>query len=89
MLERCGICCAEEVADFGVRVISICPGAVDTELLGHTTSDDIKAGYEDWKKGMGGVLRADDVARSVLFTYQQPQNVCIREVVLAATRQQP
>ena len=47
----------EEVADFGVRVTSICPGAVETELLGHTTSDDIKAGYNEWKKAMGGVFR--------------------------------
>jgi NADP-dependent 3-hydroxy acid dehydrogenase YdfG len=79
----------EEVAPFGVRVISICPGAVETELLSHTTSKEIKEGYEDWKSGMGGVLVADDIARAVLFAYQQPQYVCIREIVLAATSQQP
>jgi NADP-dependent 3-hydroxy acid dehydrogenase YdfG len=28
------------------------------------------------------------VARAVLYAYQQPQQVCIREIVLAATRQQ-
>ncbi|GAL22795.1 short-chain dehydrogenase/reductase SDR [Vibrio maritimus] len=38
---------------------------------------------------MGGVLAADDVARAVEFAYAQPQNVCIREIVLAPTRQQP
>lgn len=79
----------EEVAASDVRMITIAPGAVETELLGHTTSDEIKAGYEDWKADMGGVLAADDIARSVEFAYAQPQNVCIREIVIAATRQQP
>jgi len=79
----------EEVADFGVRVTSICPGAVETELLGHTTSDEIKAGYNEWKKTMGGVLIADDIARAALFIQEQPQQVCIRELQVAPTRQQP
>ncbi|WP_370279929.1 SDR family oxidoreductase [Pontibacterium sp.] len=79
----------EEVADENVRVITIAPGAVETELLSHTTSDEIKSGYEDWKESMGGAIVADDIARATLFAYQQPQNLCIREIVLAATRQQP
>lgn len=78
----------EEVADFNVRVTTIAPGAVETELLSHTTSSEIKAGYDSWKESMGGVINADDIARSALFVYQQPQNVCIREIVIAATRQQ-
>ncbi|MCV6587018.1 MAG: SDR family oxidoreductase [Marinibacterium sp.] len=79
----------EEVADTGVRVMSLCPGAVDTELLSHTTDEEIKAGYESWKEAMGGVLAADDIARTAAFMYGQPQNVNIRDVVIAATRQQP
>ncbi|WDD97649.1 SDR family oxidoreductase [Thalassomonas actiniarum] len=79
----------EEVADANVRVITIAPGAVETELLSHTTSDEIIAGYQSWKEDMGGVLAAVDVANAVSFAYRQPQNVCIREIVLAATRQQP
>ena len=79
----------EEVASSDVRMITIAPGAVETELLGHTTSEEIVSGYEDWKESMGGALVADDIARSILFAYSQPQNVCIREIVIAATRQQP
>ena len=77
----------EEVADSSVRVMAIHPGAVDTELLGHTTRPDIIAGYEEWKAAMGGVLAADDIARAALFMYQQPQNVNIRDITIAATRQ--
>lgn len=77
----------EEVSDLNVRVITIAPGAVETELLSHTSSDEIKANYENWKTSMGGVIIPDDIARTVLFAYQQPQNVCMREILIAATRQ--
>lgn len=79
----------EELSGHGVRVVTIAPGAVETELLSHTTSEDIKAGYQAWKQDMGGVvLSADDVAQAIDYAYSQPQHVCIREIVLAATRQQ-
>ncbi|UTW48608.1 SDR family oxidoreductase [Bacterioplanoides sp. SCSIO 12839] len=79
----------EEVAADDVRVVTIAPGAVETELLSHTSSDEIIDGYQSWKDSMGGVLASDDVARAVEFAYQQPQSVCVREIVLAPTRQQP
>ncbi|MGY5746748.1 SDR family oxidoreductase [Vibrio antiquarius] len=79
----------EEVASSNIRVTTIAPGAVETELLSHTTSQDIKDGYDAWKEDMGGVLAADDIARAVLFAYQQPQGVCVREIALAPTKQQP
>ncbi|MBB5370749.1 MULTISPECIES: SDR family oxidoreductase [unclassified Janthinobacterium] len=79
----------EELSAHNVRVVTIAPGAVETELLGHTTDESIKTGYQAWKEGMGGVvLSADDVAAAICYAYQQPQGVCIREIVLAATRQQ-
>jgi len=79
----------EEVASFDVRVITIAPGAVETELLSHTTDEEIIKGYEEWKEAMDGVIVADDVARSIEFVYSQPQNVNIRELVISATRQEP
>lgn len=79
----------EELAPHNVRVVTIAPGAVDTELLSHTTDEEIKTGYRAWKQDMGGtVLSANDVASAIVYAYEQPQNVCIREIVMAATRQQ-
>jgi len=79
----------EELSPHNVRVITIAPGAVETDLLSHTTNEAIKTGYQAWKQDMGGtVLSADDVASAIRYVYEQPQNVCIREIVLAATRQQ-
>ena len=78
----------EELSVHNVRVVVIAPGAVETELLSHATNDDIKAGYQAWKQDMGGkVLSPEDVANAIDYAYSQPQYVCIREIVLAATRQ--
>ncbi|MDF1654495.1 MAG: SDR family oxidoreductase [Coxiellaceae bacterium] len=79
----------EEAAPYNVRVITIAPGAVETPLLSHTTSQEIKDGYEQWKLEMGVILSPDDVARTMLFAYQQPQSVNLREIVLATTKQVP
>jgi NADP-dependent 3-hydroxy acid dehydrogenase YdfG len=79
----------EELSPHNVRVITIAPGAVETELLSHTTDEAIKSGYQAWKQDMGGtVLSAENVASAIAYAYQQPQNMCVREIVLTATRQQ-
>lgn len=79
----------EEVANHNVRVVTIAPGAVETELLGHTTSNDIKEGYESWKKEIGGAIGPEQVADAIWYAYNQPQSLNIREIVLAPTKQQP
>ena len=68
----------EEVADVGVRMVTIAPGAVETELLSHTTDESIKAGYHDWKDQMGGVIAPEVIADAVLYAWHQPANVCVR-----------
>ncbi len=79
----------QEMCDDGVRVIVISPGVVETELLGHSTSQAAITDYENWKKAMGGAIVAKNIADSISFVYNQPQNVCIRELVVSATRQVP
>lgn len=76
-----------EVVSHGVRVMTIAPGVVETELLGHTTSDAIKDGYNKWKQSIDGGLDPQVVADTVLFAFEQPQHVNIREIVLAPTKQ--
>ncbi|MGL4818932.1 MAG: SDR family oxidoreductase [Bacilli bacterium] len=78
----------EEVATHNVRVITIAPGAADTELLGHTTSTEIKENYREWTESIGGSMQATDVANAICYAYNQPQHLCIREIVLARTKQQ-
>lgn len=77
----------EELAPYNVRVMTIAPGAVETPLLSHTNNEQIKADYQAWKKEIGGALCPKQVADVILFAYQQPQPVNLREIVLSATKQ--
>jgi NADP-dependent 3-hydroxy acid dehydrogenase YdfG len=77
----------KEVAADGVRVVVVAPGLVDTELLGHTTSEEIKAGYRSYRDSVGGAIPSSDVADSILWAYGMPARTCIREIVLAPTNQ--
>ena len=78
----------EECSASNVRFVTIAPGVVETELLSHTTNNDIKAGYEAWKTEMGQPLQPNDIAESIFFAYQMPQRVCVREIVIGPTAQQ-
>lgn len=77
----------EEVSAHNVRMIVIAPGACETELLGHTTSNEIKDSYGEWKDAMEGALEPGHVADAIIYAYEQPQHVCIREIVIAKTTQ--
>eukprot|EP00484_Ammonia_sp_Unknown_P000125 CAMPEP_0197020920 /NCGR_PEP_ID=MMETSP1384-20130603/1790_1 /TAXON_ID=29189 /ORGANISM="Ammonia sp." /LENGTH=251 /DNA_ID=CAMNT_0042448645 /DNA_START=8 /DNA_END=763 /DNA_ORIENTATION=+ len=80
----------QELAAFNVKVCIISPAVVSTELLGHTTSDDIKTGYTDWVKTMElGALQAIDIAECAMYIYNTPPRCCVREVVIAPTNQKP
>lgn len=78
----------QELAQYNVRVIVIAPGTVETELREHITSQQIKADYKQLINKPGRIITAQDIARTILFTYQQPQEVCIREVVIAPIKQE-
>ncbi len=77
-----------ELSAHNVRVMRICPGAVATELLSHTTSDEIKAGYKVWKDTVGAnSITVQDVAKTIKFAYEMPQGVNLREIQIADTKQ--
>ncbi len=79
----------QEVASHFVRVCTVSPGIAETELLSHTTSEAVKESYQKTKKTMmGGVLSALDVAKVILSVYEQPQHVCIRDLIIAPTGQE-
>lgn len=78
----------QELCAHNVRVLSINPGAVSTELLGHTTDQSIIDGYNQWKEDVGAVnITAADVATTVKFAYELPQGVSLRQIVITDTKQ--
>jgi NADP-dependent 3-hydroxy acid dehydrogenase YdfG len=76
-----------EVAASNVRVSVIAPGLVETELLEQTSDPNIVTDYQAYKASVGGAMTPEAVADLMLHIYQLPQDVCIREIVLAPTAQ--
>jgi len=77
-----------ELSPFNVRVLSIMPGAVKTELLDHTTDQSIIDGYNEWKEAVGAVnITASDVAKTIKYAYELPQAVSLREIIITDTKQ--
>lgn len=77
-----------EMSAHNIRVLSVLPGAVGTELLSHTTDEGIKDGYNEWKTAVGAVnITANDVAQTIKFAYEMPQGVSLREIVITDTKQ--
>lgn len=77
-----------EVAPDNVRVITISPGAAETELINHISDDFVKNDYINWKESIGGAISEKDVVDSIIFCYELPQSVCVRDLKIAPTRQQ-
>ena len=78
----------QEMSPFNVRVLSVCPGAVSTELLGHTTDPTIIDGYNQWKESVGATgITAVDVAKTIKYAYEMPQCVSLREIIICDTKQ--
>ncbi len=77
-----------EIANSNVRMTVIAPGVVETELLSHTTDNNIINNYNNWKQNtIKHGLDPDEIANAIEYAYTRPQNVCIREIVIADTRQ--
>lgn len=77
----------KEVSASNVRMIVIASGVVETPLLSHTTNQEIIAGYNECKKSIASGLEPQTIADCVSFAYNQPQDVCVREIVITETKQ--
>ncbi|KDE58746.1 oxidoreductase [Halostagnicola sp. A56] len=75
-----------DVAADGIRVATIEPGSVATELLEHIPDDEIKEGIEEYAAGLRP-LQPDDIARTITFVVSQPPHVDINEVLVRPTDQ--
>jgi NADP-dependent 3-hydroxy acid dehydrogenase YdfG len=79
----------EEVSSNNVRLITIAPGMVETDLVNHTTHDASRDGWWSYAKQIGGALQPVDIAKAILWSATLPQNVCVREMVICPTKQEP
>ncbi len=69
-----------------IRVTSIEPGVVDTELTDTITDESLKGFVENAKKMEA--LRAEDIANAILYAVQAPPHVNVNEVLIRPTSQE-
>lgn len=79
----------EEVSSKNVRLITIAPGMVETDLVNHTSHDAARDGWWKYAEQIGGALKPESIADAILWSYRMPQSVCVREMIICPTRQEP
>jgi NADP-dependent 3-hydroxy acid dehydrogenase YdfG len=77
----------QEALHADIRVTTVAPGYVETELQSHNASPLVRRTLERAREQIGQVLRADDIADAILNAVTRPPHVCVNEVVVRPTRQ--
>jgi NADP-dependent 3-hydroxy acid dehydrogenase YdfG len=77
----------QEALHVKVRVTTVAPGFVETELQGHTTNPVVRRATERSREQIGEVLKAEDIAAEILHAVTLPPHVCVNEVVVRPTGQ--
>jgi clavulanate-9-aldehyde reductase len=77
----------QEALHVGIRVTTVAPGFVDTELQGHNTNPLVRSATERAREQIGEVLSAEDIAEAILHSVTRPPHVCVNEVVVRPTKQ--
>jgi NADP-dependent 3-hydroxy acid dehydrogenase YdfG len=76
----------QEVTGRHVRVSLIEPGAVATELAGHNRPEVLETLRSNFAQTE--IMRADDIAESIVFTVTRPRHVAVNEVLIRPTEQE-
>ena len=69
-----------------IRVTSIEPGVVQTELTNTITEDSLQA-FVDKHKEMEG-LKADDISNAIIFALEAPNHMNVNEILIRPTAQE-
>jgi clavulanate-9-aldehyde reducatase len=77
----------QEALHAGIRVTTVAPGFVETELQGHNKNPMVRRATERARETIGEVLKAEDIADEIVHTVTRPSHVCVNEVVVRPTGQ--
>jgi NADP-dependent 3-hydroxy acid dehydrogenase YdfG len=78
----------QEALHAGIRVSLVEPGMVETELLDHNKHPMVIEAAKKLREQIGEPLRADDIARAIVYTVGQPRHVAVNEVLVRPAGQQ-
>jgi len=70
-----------------IRITTIAPGAVLTELHESTTDEAIREQVRNYYENLDGVLVSSDISRAIIFALESPDNVNVNEIVVRPTAQ--
>jgi NADP-dependent 3-hydroxy acid dehydrogenase YdfG len=73
-------------AGHGIRVTTVSPGAVESELQLGSTDPDTAAGVQAFYQA--NQIPADSVARAIVYAIEQPANVDVNEILLRPVAQE-
>jgi clavulanate-9-aldehyde reducatase len=77
----------QEALHDGIRVTTVAPGFVDTELQGHNRNPVVRHALSRAREQIGAVLRPEDIAEAIVHAVTRPPHVCLNEVVVRPTQQ--
>jgi len=77
----------QEALHQGIRVTTVAPGFVDTELQGHNTNPLVRQATAKAREQIGEVLHADDIAEAIVHAVTRPAHVCVNELLVRPTGQ--
>jgi clavulanate-9-aldehyde reducatase len=77
----------QEALHAGIRVTTVAPGFVETELQGHNRNPVVQQALAKAREQIGEVLRPQDIADAIVHAVSRPAYVCVNEVVVRPTRQ--
>lgn len=69
----------EEVADVGVRMVTIAPGGGGNRVAQPHHGREYQGRLPRLEEEMGGVIAPEVIAEAVLYAWSQPANVCVRD----------
>lgn len=75
-----------ELGPKNVRVTTIEPGIVDTELQGHIEDERVRARLQGTRETIEW-LKPEDIAALIVFVVRQPARVNLAEIAILPTRQ--
>jgi NADP-dependent 3-hydroxy acid dehydrogenase YdfG len=76
----------EVAPKYNIRVTSLQPGAVESELFEHITDENYRAQMEQLREQMK-FMKSEDIADSIIYALQAPDHVDVAELFIMPTEQ--